>query len=144
MEKAYRDYGHDIDNTDTVLEAGLGFAVDMKKPGGFLGKDAVLAQKAKGPLTKRLLQILVKDPDAMMYHAEIVRRDGKAVGYIRAASYGHSLGGAVGLAMIDHHEPIDQKWLDAGRWEVEIANQLYPAIASLKPLFDPENTKVKG
>ena len=38
MEKGYRDYGHDIDNTDSVLEAGLGFAVDLKKPGGFLGK----------------------------------------------------------------------------------------------------------
>src|SRR5205085_6616008 len=38
MEKGYRDYGHDIDNTDTVLEAGLGFAVDLKKEGGFLGK----------------------------------------------------------------------------------------------------------
>jgi glycine cleavage system aminomethyltransferase T len=34
MEKGYRDYGHDIDNTDSVLEAGLGFAVDLKKPGG--------------------------------------------------------------------------------------------------------------
>src|ERR1041384_6987596 len=54
MEKAYRDYGHDIDNTDTVLEAGLGFAVDLAKPGGFLGKDAVLAQKARGPLGTRL------------------------------------------------------------------------------------------
>ena len=29
MEKGYRDYGHDIDNTDTVLEAGLGFAVAL-------------------------------------------------------------------------------------------------------------------
>ena len=46
MEKGYRDYGHDIDNTDTVLEAGLGFAVDLKKPGGFLGKDAV--RRAEG------------------------------------------------------------------------------------------------
>ena len=32
MEKGYRDYGHDIDNTDTVLEAGLGFAVALDKP----------------------------------------------------------------------------------------------------------------
>ena len=30
MEKGYRDYGHDIDNTDSVLEAGLGFAVDRQ------------------------------------------------------------------------------------------------------------------
>src|SRR6185369_3074439 len=101
MEKGYRDYGHDIDNTDSVLEAGLGFAVDLKKPNGFLGKDAVVAKKAEGPLKRRILQILVKDPEPMMYHAEIVHRDDKPVGYIRAASYGHTLGGAVGLAMID-------------------------------------------
>jgi len=143
MEKGYRDMGHDIDNTDTVLEAGLGFAVDLRKPGGFLGKDAIVAQKAAGPLKKRLLQILVKDPDAMMFHAEIVKRNGKVVSYIRAASYGHSLGGAVGLAMVESSEPIDQKWIDAGTWEVEIANKTYPAVASLKPLYDPENKKVK-
>jgi 4-methylaminobutanoate oxidase (formaldehyde-forming) len=145
MEKGYRDYGHDIDNTDTVLEAGLGFAVDLKKEGGFLGKEAVLAQKAAGPLKKRLVQILVKDPDPMMFHAEIVRRNGTPVSYIRAASYGHTLGGAVGLAMITapEGEAIDPKWIEAGTWEVDIANTVYPAVASLKPLFDPENKKVK-
>jgi len=145
MEKAYRDYGHDIDNTDTILEVGLGFAADLKKPGGFLGKDAVLAQKAAGPLKKRLLQILVKDPEAVLFHAEPVLRDGKPVGYIRAASYGHTLGGAVGLAMIADPDgaPIDAKWIEAGRWEVEIANTRYPAIASLKPLYDAENKRVK-
>ncbi|MDQ3368075.1 MAG: FAD-dependent oxidoreductase [Myxococcota bacterium] len=144
MEKGYRDYGHDIDNTDTVLEAGLGFAVDLKKPTGFLGKDAVVAQKAAGPLRKRLLQILVKDPQPMLFHAEIVRRNGTPVGYVRAASYGHTLGGAVGLAMIEGAEPIDARWIEAGTWEVDIAGTLYPAIASLRPLFDPENRKIKA
>jgi 4-methylaminobutanoate oxidase (formaldehyde-forming) len=143
MEKAYRDYGHDIDNTDTILEAGLGFAADLKKPGGFLGKDAVLAQKAAGPLKKRLLQILVKDPSVMLFHAEPVLRDGVPVGYIRAASYGHTLGGAVGLAMISADVPIDAKWIEAGRWEVQVANDKFPAIASLKPLYDAENKRVK-
>ena len=144
MEKGYRDYGHDIDNTDSVLEAGLGFAVDLKKPNGFLGKDAVVAQKAKGPLTRRLLQILVKDPEPLLFHAEPVYRDGVAVGYVRAASYGHTLGGAVGLAMIDAKQPLDQTWIDAGTWEVDIAGTKYPALASLRPLFDPENKKIKG
>ncbi|HTL35377.1 MAG TPA: FAD-dependent oxidoreductase [Kofleriaceae bacterium] len=143
MEKGYRDYGHDIDNTDTLLEAGLGFAADLKKPGGFLGKDAIVAQKAQGTLKKRLLQILVKDPEPMLFHAEPVRRNGKVLGYIRAASYGHTIGGAVGLAMITNDEPIDGKWIEAGTWEVEIAGTLYPAIASLKPLYDAENKKVK-
>ena len=143
MEKGYRDYGHDIDNTDTVLEAGLGFAVDLKKPGGFIGKDAVVAQKAAGPLTKRLLQVLVQDPEPMMFHAEVVRRGGAPVGYIRAASYGHTLGGAVGLVMVNAGEKLDQAWLDAAPWEVDIAGKLYPARASIKPLYDPENKKIK-
>jgi heterotetrameric sarcosine oxidase gamma subunit len=144
MEKGYRDYGHDIDNTDTVLEAGLGFAVAWSKPGGFIGREAALAQKQAGPLRKRLVQILVKDPEPLMYHAEIVRRDGVALGYIRAASYGHTLGGAVGLAMIEAERGIDQAWLDAGEWTVEIADRRVPAIASLAPLYDPKMLRVKG
>ena len=144
MEKGYRDYGHDIDNTDSVLEAGLGFAVDLKKPGGFLGKEAVEKKKAEGPLTRRIVQILLKDPEPLLYHAEIVRRNGLAVGYIRAASYGFTVGGAVGLAMIEAGEPVTGKWLEEGTWEVEIAGKNYPAMASMKPLYDPTNERVKA
>jgi len=144
MEKGYRDYGHDIDNTDGVLEAGLGFAVDLNKPGGFLGKDAVQVIKARGPLTRRLLQVLVKDPVAMMFHAEVVHRNGREVGYIRAASYGHTLGGAIGLAMIDAGEPLDEAYVQQAIWEVDIAGTQYPAIASIRPLYDPAMIRVKG
>jgi len=144
LEKAYRDYGHDIDNTDTVLEAGLRFAVSLKKKSGFLGKEAVVAQKEAGPLKKALCQILVKDPEPMMFHAEVVYRDGKRMGYLRAASYGHTLGGAVGLVMIEADEPITQDYLDAGKWEVEIADAMYPAALSLAPLYDPKMERVKA
>jgi len=143
MEKGYRDYGHDIDNTDSVLEAGLGFAVDLDKPGGFIGQEAVRAKKAAGPLTRRLLQVKLQDPEPLLFHAEPVRRDGKTVGYVRAASYGFTVGGAVGLAMIDAGEPLTQAWIDAGTWTVEVANRIVPAIASLKPLYDPTSSRVK-
>jgi glycine cleavage system aminomethyltransferase T len=49
LEKAYRDYGHDIDNTDDPYEVGLGFAVDLDKPGDFIGKAACFARKAAAP-----------------------------------------------------------------------------------------------
>jgi 4-methylaminobutanoate oxidase (formaldehyde-forming) len=143
MEKGYRDYGHDIDNTDPVFEAGLGFAVDLSKA-DFIGKDAVLAHKARGPLRRRLVQVLVLDPEPLMFHAEVVRRDGRPVGYVRAASYGHTLGGAVGLVMVEAGEPITQATLDGGRWEVEIAGRPYPAKLSIKPLYDPTMTRVKA
>jgi heterotetrameric sarcosine oxidase gamma subunit len=143
MEKGYRDYGHDIDNTDTVLEAGLGFAVALDKPGGFIGRDAVLAQKARGPLTRRLVQVLVTDPEPLMFHAEVVRRNAVPAGYIRSASYGFTLGGAVGLAMIDADEPIDRAYLDSGEWTVQIGTSVYPAVTSLRPMYDPQNKRIK-
>ena len=146
MEKGYRDYGHDIDNTDSPYEVGLGFAVDLVKPDGFIGKDALLAEKARGPLHRRLVQVLVKDPGPLMFHAEPVLRDGFAVGYIRAASYGHTLGGAVGLAMVEAGEgaPADATWLSSGTWEVDIAGTRHPAVVSLRPLYDPTMVRIKS
>jgi 4-methylaminobutanoate oxidase (formaldehyde-forming) len=141
MEKGYRDFGHDIDNTDSVLEAGLSFAVAFDKP-DFIGKGAVEAKKAEGPLTKRLIQIKLDDPEPMMFHAEIVSRNGKELGYTRAASYGHTLGAAVGLAMIEADEPITQAFLDDGQWTVNIAGNSYTASASLKPMYDPTNARI--
>ena len=144
MEKGYRDYGHDIDNTDDPYETGLGFALDLAKPGGFIGKDAVLARKARGPLTRRLVQVLLQDPAPLMFHAEVVRRDGVAVGYVRAASYGHTLGGAVGLAMIEPRVPVDEGYLASGTWQVEVAGTLYPAVVSARPLYDPQLKRIKS
>ena len=67
-----------------------------------------------------------------------------AVGYVRAASYGFTVGGAVGLAMIEAGMPLTQAWIDDGRWEVEIAAERHPALASIAPLYDPSNSRIKG
>ena len=143
MEKAYRDYGHDIDNTDGVVEAGLSFAVDVNKPGGFIGRDAVVNQLAARPLNRRLLQVLVLDPEPLMFRAEVVLRDSVPVGYIRAASYGFTLGGAVGLAMIEPGVPVTGEYLNSGSWEVDIAGVRYPAAASIRPMYDPRSERVR-
>lgn len=144
MEKGYRDYGHDIDNTDTVLEAGLGFAVALEKEGGFIGQQAVRAQRAAGPLRTRLVQVLLADPGPLLFHAEVVRRNGREVGYVRAASYGWTLGGAVGLAMVSSGgDPVDQAWLDAGQWSVQVGDTLVPATVSLRPFYDPAGKRIR-
>ena len=46
MEKAYRDYGHDIDNTDNLAMVGLGFAVAKDKPAPWIGRGPTLAALA--------------------------------------------------------------------------------------------------
>jgi glycine cleavage system aminomethyltransferase T len=143
MEKGYRDYGHDIDNTDNAFETGLGPFVDLGKPDGFIGREAALCQQLAGVPRRRLVQVLVKDPAPLLFHAEVVHRNGKPVGYVRAGSYGHTLGGAVGLAMVEGDGPIDGAWLRDGRWEVDIAGRLYPATVSLRPLYDPRMERIK-
>ena len=75
--------------------------MSLKKPGDFLGKEALMERKAADTGARRLVQVLVKVPEPMMYHAEIVHRNGQPIGDVRSASYGHTLGGAVGLAMIE-------------------------------------------
>jgi glycine cleavage system aminomethyltransferase T/glycine/D-amino acid oxidase-like deaminating enzyme len=144
LEKGYRDYGHDIDNTDNAFETGLEFFIEFDKPSGFIGRDAVLKQKSAGPPRRRLVQVLVKDPEPMLFHAEIVLRDGKPVGYVRAGSYGHTLGGAIGLAMVEAvGDAVDTAWLSTGHWEVDIAGRLYPALVSMRPLYDPEMKRIR-
>ncbi len=146
MEKAYRDYGHDIDNTDDAYEVGLGFAVDLSKP-DFIGKAYCVEKKAQGPaFNQRLLQILVKDPEPLLYHAEVVYRNDRAVGYVRAASYGFTLGGAVGLALIEAGEPINKAYMTEGTWEIDIAGRRYPLEVGLpmRPMYDPKMECVRG
>ncbi|MEE8437427.1 MAG: FAD-dependent oxidoreductase, partial [Candidatus Neomarinimicrobiota bacterium] len=144
MEKGYRDYGHDIDNTDDPFGVGLGFAVDLKKPDGFIGKEAVLKKKSQKPKTRRLAQVLVKDPEPFLFHAEVVSRNGKAVGYVRSGSYGFSLGGAGGVFMIEAGEPINAEYITNGKWTIEIAGKSYAAEVSLRPFYDPEMKKIKA
>jgi heterotetrameric sarcosine oxidase gamma subunit len=144
LEKGYRDYGHDIDNTDNAFQTGLGFAVALDKPGGFIGSEPAALQKAAAPYNSRLVQVLVEDPEPLLWHAEVIYRNGTRVGYIRAGSYGHTLGGAVGLAMVEAQEPVTPAYLTEGNWEIEIAGSLYPCRCSLSPLYDPKMLRVKG
>jgi len=144
LEKAYRDYGHDIDNTDTPIEAGLGFAVKLDKPGGFIGRDVLAKQKSEGVPRKRLLQFRLEDPQPMLYHSEVIWRDDAIVGYVRVGGYGHTLGASVGLGMVEAEEPVTTAWVEAGRFEIEIAGVRHAAIASVSPMYDPKLERVRS
>ena len=139
MEKAYRHWGHDITDEDTPLEAGLGFAVKMNKPGGFIGREALLAQKESG-FRKRLLQFRLQDPAPMLYHNEPVWAGDTIVGFIRSGMYAHTLGAAVGLAYVDLEPGADPLALS---YEIEVAGVRYAAEASLRPMYDPENKRIR-
>lgn len=144
LEKAYRDYGHDIDNTDGIVEAGLGWAVDRHKPGGFLGREVAIRNLDSGPPLRRLVQVLLEDPEPLMFHGEVVAADGEPVGFMRSAAFGFTLGGAVGLAMVEPGCPVTGEFLRRARWEVDVAGTSHPARVSLRPMYDPASRRPRS
>ncbi len=142
IEKGYRDFGHDIGADDTPFEAGLGFAVKLEGKRRFIGRDALLRQKERGNLTRRLVQFLLEDPEPLMYHNEPIFQEGQLVGYTTSAMYGHTLGGSVALGYINDPEGVTKEKINAGNFEIEVAGRRYPAAASLRPMFDPDNRKI--
>ena len=143
IEKAYRDYGHDTDNADTPLEAGLDFVLDFEKPGGFIGKQALIRQKESGVLKQRFVQFLLENPEPLLHYGEQIYRDGLRVGYVRSGAYGFTLGGAVGLGFVENEEGVTDGYIKAGNFEIEVNGVRYPAHASLRPLYDPKSRRVK-
>jgi 4-methylaminobutanoate oxidase (formaldehyde-forming) len=144
IEKAYRDYGNDVDNMDNPLEAGLARFVDFHKSGGFIGREALLRMKEDGPPKYRFVQFLLEDPEPLLHYGETIYRHGERVGYIRAGSYGHTLGAAVGLGFIEHQDGVTPEVVKGGEFEIDIAGKRYPAQASLRPMYDPKMVRVRS
>ena len=144
MEKAYRGWGHDISAGDTPLEAGLGFAVSWDKTGGFMGREALLHQKAAG-VNRRLVQLALDDPAGLLLHDEPIYRDGVLVGRVASAAYGHTLGRSVALGYVHAPEPgLRRAWYETGDYEIELASTRYTATASLQPMYDPKSERPKS
>jgi glycine cleavage system aminomethyltransferase T len=143
LEKAYRDYGGDIDNTDTPLEVGLGYFVKFDKPGGFIGRDALLRLKESG-YRYRMPQFLLEDPEPMLYYGEIIYRNGVPVGYIMAGGYAHTLGASVGVGPVENEGgTVSAEYIKSGSYEIDIAGVRYPAKVSLRPMYDPQLERVR-
>ena len=143
IEKGYRHWGHDISDEDTPLEAGLGFACAFDKTVPFIGRDALLRLKEEG-LTRRLVQFALEDPSSLLYHNEPIYRDGEIVGHITSGNYGHTLGRAVGLGYVHHPDGVTRDIIRSGSYEIEVACERIPARASLRPLYDPDNKRIRA
>ena len=143
MEKSYRHWGHDISDEDTPLQSGLGFAVAMNKPSGFIGQAALQAQKAAG-LTRRLVQFALDDAQPLLYHNEPIWRDGAIVGRISSGMFGHFVGKSLGMGYVQCHTQGEApEAILQGHYEIEVAGVKFSAQPSLAPWYDPKSARVK-
>ena len=142
LEKAFRHWGHDITDEDTPFEAGLSFAVAFDKSGGFIGREALLAQKAAG-FGKRLVQFKLDDPEPLLYHDHPIYRDGEFVGHTTSGMYGHTVGAAIGMGYVT--TPVDMPRAEVleAKFELKVNGAKFDATPSFRPFYDPESERTK-
>jgi glycine cleavage system T protein len=144
LEKAYRHWGHDITDEDTPLEAGLGFAVAWTKAADFIGRAALLRQKEQG-VRRRLVNFKLSQDGPLLYHNEPIWRDGRIVGRVTSGMFGHTLGRPLALGFVANPDGLaSPEWIQAGRYELEIAAERFAAQVSLQPFYDPSGRRIKG
>jgi 4-methylaminobutanoate oxidase (formaldehyde-forming) len=143
LEKGYRAWGSDITPNDTPFEAGLGWAVKLRKNTDFLGR-AALEKAAGAPFAKRFAGFTVDDPDIVLLGRETILRDGAPVGYLTSGGYGYTVGKGIGYGYVRNADGVTDDFLNAGAYELVVAMDRVPARIHLEPLYDPRNERVKA
>jgi len=143
LEKGYRAWGSDITPNDTPFEAGLGWAVKLRKDTDFLGRSALEGAKDE-PRRKAFAGFTVDDPEIVLVGRETILRDGEPVGYLTSGGYGYTLAKNIGYGYVRRAEGIDDAFLRSGRYELVVAMERTPATIHLEPLYDPAGVRVKG
>ena len=92
------------------------------------------------------MSVVLDDPEPLLWGGETLLRDGKPVGDLTSAGYGHTVGASVGLGYASRADgmAIDAVWLEPGRFEVDLAGTRLAANVSLRCPFDPTGARIKG
>jgi 4-methylaminobutanoate oxidase (formaldehyde-forming) len=144
VEKGYRAWGRELSPDVNPVEAGLGFAVKLGTGIAFRGREAVEKAKAAG-VKKRLASLVLADPEVMAWGSELVLRDGKPVGQVSSAAFGHTVGSVVALAWVANPDgPTDAQFLASGRFQVDVAGTHCDARAGFKAPHDPEAKRIRS
>ncbi|MBY5613008.1 FAD-dependent oxidoreductase [Rhizobium leguminosarum] len=143
LEKGYRAWGSDIGPDHTPVEAGLGWAVKMRKNIPFRGREAI-EQQLSGGVKKRLACFVPEDADAVLLGRETIYRDGKRVGWLSSGGFGYTLGKPIGYGYVRSRDGVTEDFVLSGTYELDVARERIPCKVSLSPLYDPDMARVKA
>jgi len=137
LEKGYRVWGLDVTPETTPTAAGLAFAVRMDKAGGFIGRDALAAEREAGGPAQRLRCLVLDDPRSVCLGSEPVRVDGDARGRVTSGGFGHRVGLSIAYAYLPTSVEL------GAHVEVGLFGEWEGAEVASEPLFDPDSVRVR-
>jgi 4-methylaminobutanoate oxidase (formaldehyde-forming) len=138
LEKGYRVWGADITPDETPYEGGVGFCVKLDKEGGFIGREALVEAKERGPRT-HLRCLVLADPRSVALGNEPVRVGGEIVGRVTTGGYGYTVARSIAYAYLPpaHSEPGTEV-------DVEIFGDWVRGEVAAEPLFDPKGERIRA
>ncbi|WP_288902106.1 FAD-dependent oxidoreductase [uncultured Sneathiella sp.] len=138
LEKSFGSWLREFKPDYTAEETGLDRFVAYNKPADFIGKAAVLKEKAAG-VTRKLSTFVVEALDADVHGDEPIWKNGKVVGFVTSGGYAHYVGKSVAIGFT----PPDMIE-EGGAFEIEILGEMRPAKMVLEPLLDPTAERLRG
>ena len=99
LEMGYCLYGHDIDDTTSPIEAGLGWITKFTANKDFIDKEVLLKQKEEG-VSRRLKGFVMIDRGIPRQHYEVVDANGNIIGEVTSGTMSPMMKQGIGMAYL--------------------------------------------
>ncbi|MDJ0955633.1 MAG: FAD-dependent oxidoreductase [Arenicellales bacterium] len=138
LEKNWGVWTLDYRPDFTAAESGLDAFIRFNKTADFIGKQAALLEKERGP-EKKLVVLQLADTGVDAVRDEPVFYNGECVGYLTSGGYAHYVKKSIALGYVPT-ELVNQD----NKFEVELLGEFVPATLVLEPLYDPAGAKMRS
>ena len=91
-----------------------------------------------------LVQFLLSNNEKFLYHNEPIYLDDVIVGSITTGTYGHTFDAPIGLGWIELPKEMEADSIEKQRFEILVAGEKIPARASMRPMYDCKNNKLRS
>ena len=140
LEKKFLHWGHDITPETNPLEAGLSFAVNLKKENNFIGRRAI-ENIINKPLKRQLdlfsLKEKFKPGEPLLLHDEPIYSKNKLVGSTTSSNYSFYYKKNICLAYVESDVIKDDLY-------IEVEGKKYLLKHEIKPLHDPSSKLMRN
>ncbi len=126
LEAGFALYGHEITDSISPIEAGLGWSVKLNKENDFIGKAALAAEKARGR-SRRIIHFYLESRRIARPGTPVLF-GGSEVGKVVSGSFSPILDQPIGSALVSN------KGIDFDNLQVDLRGQITPLTVKKPPL----------
>jgi 4-methylaminobutanoate oxidase (formaldehyde-forming) len=80
----------------------------------------------------------------LLYHDEPIFRDGVLVGRTSSGMWSYVEDRCLAMGYLNNGDGVTRDWIEAGTFEIEVANERIPTTASIRSFYDPSNARVRS